>query len=264
MSKFTFSSKTNTTTDAAEASTESTSAVAVVTPNTSLAPSRPAAPMAVGGLVGDFGDADIKLPRLNIVQGVGDLSADFKPGSIVYNGEVALIPAGDPKEWTSPLNLTVISARKDFIQNTDYDSDERADVVGSLEEVEQRGGTIEWLNDQPPSWLPRLTMLVLIEAPEGNEAFAERCSLVAPNGKPCELALWTVRKSAYTRAGKAVMTAARYNLRNKETNEPELHHGKWTLQVRREKLGQYQVYVPLLKQNGRHDKEYVDFAAQLM
>lgn len=219
----------------------------------------------IGGISGDFSEKDIKLPRLNIVQGVGAMSEDFKPGSIIWNGEVTLIkPKDDVKEWTDPLEVTVLTARKDFIQNTEYDSDDRADIVDSLEEVERRGGTIEYNGDQAPSWLPRLTMLLLIKAPKGNIPAEDSFSLVDPEGAPCEMALWTVKKSAYTRAGKAVITASKYSLRNKATNEPELHHGKWTLQVRREKLGEYLVYVPLLKQCGRHTAEYAEFAAGLI
>jgi hypothetical protein len=73
-----------------------------------------------------------------------------------------------------------------------------------------------------------------------------------------------LKGSAYSRAGKAINTSARFALRNKETGQPELHKGKWTLQVRREKLGTNLVYVPRLRQHGKHDEAFIEFITTLL
>ena len=223
----------------------------------------PPQPVGVGGMSGEFDKADFRLPRLNIVQSVGDLSEDFPPGSIVLNKESLLIGAAkDPKEWTDPLEITVLSVRKQFQENTDFDSDNAPDVVDTLAEVEARGGWIDWRNDEKPPWRPMLTALLLIKAP--NETVADQFSIVAPDGTMHEMALWTLTGASYSRAGKAILTAGRYSLRNKETGEPQLHHGKWELRVRREKLGTYLVFVPQLKQAGKHAAEFISFTESLI
>ena len=220
-------------------------------------------PVAVGGMSGEFDKEDFRLPRMNIVQSVGDLSEDFPPGSIVLNKESLLIGAAkDPKEWTDPLEITVLSAKKQFQENIEFDSDKSPDVVDSLAEVEERGGWIDWRNDEKPPWRPMLTALLLIKAP--NDTVADQFSIVAPDGTMYEMVLWTMTGASYSRAGKAILTAGRYSLRNKETGEPQLHHGRWELRVRREKLGTYLVFVPQLKQAGKHADDFITFAESLL
>ncbi len=218
---------------------------------------------AIGGLMGDFGEEDFRLPRINIVQAVGPLSEDYDPGSVVYNKDIVLLePGQDPKVWSDPINVTVLNAKKQFQENLDYGTEETPEIVETLEEVEARGGWIDWRNDEKPPWRPILTALLLIEAP--TEELAEEFSIQGVDGKAYELALWTLKGSAYSRAGKAINTAARFALRNKETGQPELHKGKWTLQVRREKLGTNLVYVPRLRQHGKHDDEFIEFVTTLL
>ena len=218
---------------------------------------------AIGGLQGDFAEEDFRLPRINIVQAVGPLSEDFEPGSIVYNKDLVLLePGKDPKVWSDPLQVTVLNAKKQFQENLDYGVEEMPETVDTLEEVQERGGWLDWRGDEKPPWRPMLTVLLLIEAP--SEAMVEEFSIQGNDGKAYELALWTLKGSAYSRAGKAINTAARFALRNKETGEPELHKGRWTLQVRREKLGTNLVYVPRLRQHGKHDDGFVEFITTLL
>jgi hypothetical protein len=218
---------------------------------------------AIGGLMGDFAEEDFRLPRINIVQAVGPLSEDYEPGSIVYNKDMVLLePGQDPKVWSDPINVTVLNAKKQFQENLDYGTEETPEIVETLEEVEARGGWIDWRGDEKPPWRPILTALLLIEAP--SDDLTEEFSIQGVDGKAYELALWTLKGSAYSRAGKAINTAARFALRNKETGQPELHKGKWSLQVRREKLGTNLVYVPRLRQHGKHDDEFVEFVTTLL
>ncbi|VGO19145.1 hypothetical protein [Pontiella sulfatireligans] len=237
-------------------------AVATVPPSDLCLPHSDNLP-AIGGLQGDFAEEDFRLPRINIVQAVGPLSEDFEPGSIVYNKDLILLdPGSDPKVWSDPLNVTVLNAKKQFQENLDYGVEEMPETVDTLDEVQERGGWIDWRGDEKPPWRPMLTVLLLIEAP--SDALAEEFSIQGIDGKAYELALWTLKGSAYSRAGKAINTAARFALRNKETGQPELHKGKWTLQVRREKLGTNLVYVPRLRQHGKHPDEFVEFVTTLL
>ena len=73
-----------------------------------------------------------------------------------------------------------------------------------------------------------------------------------------------LQKSAFSKAGKDILTAGKYRLKNRETGLPELHMGKFLLQVRRENLGSFNVFVPRLKQVGRHTDEFVQYAESLI
>ncbi len=202
----------------------------------------------MGTISGDVDSDDILIPRLNVVQGVGPLSELYQPGQIVLNKETVL------SDGSSPIELTVLSARKQFAENLPFDSDERPRVYNTLEEVHEAGGSIEWKDDEKPSFTPILHVQLLLKAPAG----AEGAFPLEYKGEPYALALWTLRGVAYTRAGRNILTAARFSLRD------GIHHGKWTLATKREKFGRNSVFVPVLRNVGRHDADFLAFVAGLV
>ncbi len=204
--------------------------------------------MGVGIISGDVDSEDILIPRLNIVQGVGPLSELYQPGQIVFNKETVL------SDGNTPIELTVLSAKKQFAENLPFDSDERPRVFNTLEEVHEAGGSIEWKDDEKPSFTPILHAQLLLKAPAG----AEGAFPLEYKGQPYALALWTLRGVAYTRAGRNILTAARFSLRD------GIHHGKWTLSTKREKFGRNSVFVPVLRNVGRHDADFLGFVAGLV
>lgn len=199
--------------------------------------------MALGTISGDIDTSDIVIPRLNIVQNVGELGELFNAGSIVLNKEVEL------SNGTTPIEVTVLSARKQFVENLDYDSDEKPAVFNTLEEVKAAGGTIEWVNDRKPSFVPVLHLNVLFKAPQG----VDYALPLSYEGASYGLAVWTLRGVAYTRAGKNILTAAKFSLRD------GLFNGKWELTTKREKFGKNSVFVPVLRNVGRNSAEFVEF-----
>jgi hypothetical protein len=217
----------------------------------------------VGGISGEIDKGDLSMPKINVVQSVGPLSEDWKPGTILFRKELVLIPANeDPKEWTRPLELTVLNARKQYQEVKDYDSDDMGRTVDSMAEVEAAGGWIDYRNDEKPPWRPMLTALILVKAP--SDEVAQQFTLAGPDGGSYELALWVMTGTSYTRAAKQIITAGRYALKNKETDQPELNRGRWHLSVRREKLGANLVFIPKLIMVGKHDGEFVEFTESLL
>ncbi len=220
---------------------------AAANPGSELATRQETAAM-MGTISGDVDSDDILIPRLNVVQGVGPLSELYQPGQIVLNKETVL------SDGSSPIELTVLSARKQFAENLPFDSDERPRVYNTLEEVHEAGGSIEWKDDEKPSFTPILHVQLLLKAPAG----AEGAFPLEYKGEPYALALWTLRGVAYTRAGRNILTAARFSLRD------GIHHGKWTLATKREKFGRNSVFVPVLRNVGRHDADFLAFVTGLV
>jgi hypothetical protein len=199
-------------------------------------------------LEGEFLPQDFVLPRLNLVQSVGPLSETFQPGAIVYNKEVTL------SDGTQPVALTVLRIRKQYQEHIPYGSDEMPRVFETLEEVRAAGGWIDWRDNQRPPFSPILNALVLVKSP-----FAEHPMFPHRYGEAdYGLALWTLRSTAFTRAGKTIITASQFALRD------GLHFGEWSFTSRREKLGMNFVHVPVLRHSARHTNEFAEFALSLV
>jgi hypothetical protein len=203
-------------------------------------PSRP--------LEGEFLPQDFVLPRLNLVQSVGPLSETFQPGAYVYNKEVTL------SDGTQPVSLTVLRIRKQYQEYVPYGGEEMPRVFDTLEEVRAAGGWIDWRDNQRPPFSPILNALVLVRSP-----FSEHPMFPHRHGDAdYGLALWTLRSTAFTRAGKTIITASQFALRD------GLHLGEWALTSRREKLGMNFVHVPVLRHGARHSDQFAAFALSLV
>ena len=215
----------------------------VISPATTTATTTElAAPQSatLGTIAGEIESDDIVIPRLNLVQNVGSLAELFNGGDLVLNKEVVL---------SAPLELTILSARKQFVQNLDFDSDEKPQVYNTLEEVHAAGGTIEWVGNQKPSFTPVLHVNLVFKAPAG----LDYALPLEYNGDAYGLAVWTLRGVAYTRAGKNILTAAKFALRD------GLFNGKWELTSKREKFGRNSVFVPVLRNVGRNTPDFVNY-----
>lgn len=191
---------------------------------------------------------DIVIPRFHQVQSVGPLSEKFPPGSLVFNKEVVV------SDGTTPVNLTVLRIKKRYIEHVEYGGDEIARVFDTLEEVKAAGGWIDWRDNERPPFSPMLQTLILIQSPfEDHPLFPYQLGEHSYG-----LALWTLRSTAFTRAGKAIITASQFALRD------GLHKGGWQLTSKREKIGINFVYVPVLRHDAKHSDEFAHFALGLV
>jgi len=83
----------------------------------SSVPALLAKPLAFGVVEGELETSDIKLPRLELVHGVGELSKAFNPGDIIYNSGIKLASKGEP------IYMSVLAIRKFFRESLPYDPD---------------------------------------------------------------------------------------------------------------------------------------------
>ena len=208
------------------------------------------APLAIPAkpVEGEFLSEDFVIPKLHLVQAVGPLSEKFTPGQYVYNKELVI------SDGTAPVNITVLRIKKQYQENLAYGGDELPRIFETLDEVRRAGGWIDWRDNQRPPFSPILHALVLIRSPfEENPLFPYEFA-----GAAYGLALWTLRGVSFTRAGKTIITASQFALKD------GLHTGSWALTSKREKVGMNFIHVPNLRHDTRHNAEFTSFALGLL
>ena len=135
------------------------------TPKTETAAAPPAPPAAaesqvpatIGGGAGDFagdylpGFKDVILPRLNIVQSIGQLKDQFPQGALVYGQSLVLFTPPVIDRATGniktpalpPVEITIIGWRPTrFVEK--IQGGDRGMIVNSEDEVRAAGGTLDY------------------------------------------------------------------------------------------------------------------------
>lgn len=176
-----------------------------------------------GFLVADTlpGFQDIILPRINLVQGTGELKDSFAQGSIIFaqNLEIFRLPVIDKAtgnvkvSGTPPVNLTIIGFKKTrFVEKVKGGG--RGLIVNTEAEVRATGGTLdynEWRLKES-SGMKRFESLaeafVLIKRPE-HVADDNTVFTFEVGGAKYALALWGMKGSSYTQCAKKVFFTAR-------------------------------------------------------
>ena len=212
-----------------------------------VAPAMPVGTVEVNSesVSGEICKSDLQIPSLKLVQQVGDLGELFSPGSFVLNNEHAVSDGG------TPAVLTVAHWHKYYIENLEYGSDQVPNNAKTLKEVAEKGGTTEWSKDVPPTWSPVGVATCIVQGEDESHFPFEY------GEKHYAIALWTMRNTAYSRAGSVIMTAAAYNLKQ------GLEYGSWELTSKRETLGKNKVFVPVVKTGGRNSEEFATWVRQL-
>ncbi len=176
--------------------------------------------------------ADVKIPALNIVQGVGDLSTLFTAGSIVYDQHIVLADSPPkPSETTKPpqvpVNLVLIGFRPTRWAEK-VDGGDRGRILASPSDVLAVGGTTVYDEAYQgsgkerklvkPYFTPLATALVLIEAPAGlkleepvENTFPLAVDEAQPDGttktRNFVIGFWHLRGTAHTAVAKPAKTA---------------------------------------------------------
>lgn len=203
-----------TTTAVAPAAPAPTLAVAVVPP----APvERAQAPMIFDDE--NIGFDEVILPRINIVQKVGEMSNVWTPGEIVLNQQTAVYtqPVAQngviTKPGTNPLTIIVLGFQKTrFVEKVSGGA--QGAIVDTAEEVTKLNGTLEYREWQekskagiPVKLFQRLsTALILVERPEHVKDEENLLFSYEFEGRHFALALWSMKGTAYTNGAKRLFT----------------------------------------------------------
>lgn len=227
------------------------------------------------GLIDDqnIGFEDIILPRINIVQKVGDLSEIFTPGEIVLKQALVVYspPKGETK-GTAPLNVTVIGFKK--TQYAEKVAGGKQGILAHTEaEIAKHGGTLdykEWdasvaenkVNPQvrPLRLFQRLaTALCLVEKPEFLPDVDHVEFPYENEGKYFALVFWSMKGTAYTHAAKTMFTARKIGHLRSGYNKQS-----WSLTTKVEKFGENYAAVPVVKPGAKTSESFQKFVLDVM
>lgn len=192
-------------------------------------------PAGVGGFTGDMDKSDIVIPRLSVVQKVGDLSEQFPPGSVVLNKRLVLANPGES------VTITVVRARKYFMEALPFGDERRPRMFDTHEAVKAAGLSVtpKWQSGVDPTAKPVLDCVIAIHGKPGNDTAPE---FACRHGEQrYALALWSIGSpSAYNSVAKALLSAKQLYLKS-------FVEQQWTLAVTKEKFGTNTVFVPSVK-----------------
>jgi hypothetical protein len=155
--------------------------------------------------------AELRLPRVNIVQNIGDLKDSFEPGEIVYKQSAILYsPEIKDVKGTGPFNLVILCLLpRRWVERVEGGA--RGEIAYSLAEVKELGGTTVWKEwdlkkaDGMRYFEPYAEFVCLIEKPTQ----LEKDEINFPfdvDGKSYALAIWGMKSSAFNNCAKTLFT----------------------------------------------------------
>ena len=194
-----------------------------------------AIPAGDGGFTGSMDKSDIVIPRLSVVQKVGDLSELFPPGTVVLNKRLVLANIGEA------LTITVVRARKYFMEALPFGDERRPRMFDDHHAVAAAGLSVvpKWQSGVDPTAKPVLDCVIAIHGKPGNDTAPEFA--MNHDGQRYALALWSIGSpSAYNSVAKALLSAKQMYLKS-------FVEQQWLLTVTKEKFGTNTVFVPSVK-----------------
>lgn len=202
---------------------------------------------------GDVGDTAIRMPRLNIVQKVGPLADTFNKGEFVLNLEEKIADNG------SALEVTVVKAMFYFEENLPYGEDRIPERAMSRAEVHERGGILDWVDDQRPSWHQVAEVLLAIKCPKGLEdnpafSFVYEGEDKDPANGQYTFALFKLKGASFNSAGREILTAKQFYYREGLTQGSFL----LTAPLKQFRTGN-SAFVATLRKNRAHSADFRDW-----
>jgi len=161
------------------------------------------------GITGEVSGDDLQYPRIQIVNGSGELSKQYNQGTTLLANE-QLLPPPDPKtpKPNETFRVVPIHVHKQWRENLTEAEQAQGlmpQIVDTAEEAENIGGTCAWVGGQKPRWSPSARIFLLVEAPEGTEhpGFVNEL-----DGSRWAVAVLFVGGSVYNHSAKVFITAA--------------------------------------------------------
>jgi hypothetical protein len=230
-------------------------------PTTALAVATPTAVAANPGYYDDenIPASDLKLPRLNIVQKVGELSNNFAGGTILLDGNLTLVDAPKGPAESAALRFLVIGLQdKRFVEKVEGGL--RGNTFLTEAEVVKAGGTLDYneaksSNGAKPLYQTLVTAMIVIEKPTtvNDNAFP-----ITFDGKKYALALYSMKGTSYTNAAKHLYTARKFG------NCAEGFRFGWWTMTSRIKAAANSYFIPTVRQQEKSTPAFRAFLTALL
>lgn len=215
------------------------------------------------GIEGDWGSEDLRFPQLKIVQGSGQLSAQFDNGTVILADNILFNPPSVNPGAVNPLLYFVpLSVKKQWREN--LSKEQQAEglmprVVDSIDEVEQLGGSTLWIGNQKPGWSPSARCLFLLEQP----ADVDHPNFVTElDGRNYAVAVYYAGGTAFNNSAKVIFNTGITSLQvpvldgqgqpqkdpaGRVVKRTMLYKNLWTMQWNRKQSGEYMVWQPQVR-----------------
>jgi hypothetical protein len=220
--------------------------------------------------------ADVILPRVNVVQNIGQLKDLFDPGVIVFNQATPLFEPAIihpktnvvEKAATPPCNITFFGFRPvQFVEKTV--GGVRGLIVKSEEAVVANGGTMDYQEWQLKKaqgikyFQPMMDALVAIRRPESLKDRQDDPEFVYPvDGELYTLAYWALRSTSYTELYKKVLAPARFMGCLREGGFPT-----WSFNIstfEKPYQGGNRAWIPIATPRARNTPEFMKFVRSVL
>lgn len=202
--------------------------------------------------------SDLKLPRFNIVQKVGELSNIHTPGAIVLDGSLTLADAPKQNAESSPVRFLVVGLQpKKLVEKVEGGL--RGNVFDTDQQVVAAGGTLDYNEakaTQKPLYQTLITGLILIEKPANLDPNSFPLDL---DGKQYCLALYSMKGTSYTNAAKHILTA-----RKMGACKEGFRFGWWTMTSKLKAYGQNFSYIPVVRPQEKSTPELRAYLTELL
>jgi hypothetical protein len=217
--------------------------------------------------------ADIILPRINIVQGIGNLKDTFPQGGLIF-GQTTLLfePPQINKDGSQkvaglpPVNMTVLGFRPTrFVEKVSGGA--RGMIVNTEAEVARAGGTLDYNEfklkekDGIRRFEPLAEAMVVIKRPE-HLVDDGTIFVYDVEGIKYALALWAMKGTSYTAAAKKVFFTARGIGALREGGYPSFNYNVTT---RLESYpGGNKAWIPICLIGTRSTPAFLDFVKSVL
>ena len=211
------------------------------------------------GVVGEITASDLVIPNIRIAHKTGELGELFEPGSIVLNGEYALLGCrSDDRENVKedPVLMTVTTLEKYYKEKKKFGEDgEPPQTAKTLDEVTELGGSLEFGADKP--WIACLKTTVCVKGDDpAFFPFNYNDELYA--FATLDFGSW----SAYNYAGKIILSATTLKFHDAEQHPHGPAHGTWELTTgKRSMKDKTTFWCPAVKSGQHNTPEFAEWAA---
>lgn len=203
-----------------------------------------------GGLSGEWGAEDIKLPRMVVVNGSGPLSNEYAQGTVLLADNQLLGPPDLKDKTKNPVvrfvPVDIFPQYRENLSQEERDNEviprvvnTRAQAMSLGKPEDWEGGVMDYVGSNKPRWQRSGRVVLLIEEPAGTEHPGFSLILDGKNWAP---AVYYASGTAWPGIKQIYNTSLGF--RNGTDPKPYLPLKVWTFQIFKKSFTSFGVFMP--------------------